>query len=81
MPPTPRGFRSFSSGAIPAIVYCVRLLRKNHTGGNFLLPSMVPYLFLALLMGVLWFGSVVLYGWAPCGSARWARFWVGRCLW
>lgn len=51
-------------GAIPAIVYCVHLLRKNHTGGNFLILSTLPYLFLALLMGILWFGSVVFYGWA-----------------
>ena len=51
-------------GAIPAILYCLRLLRKNHTGANFLCRGTIPYLFLALLMGVLWFGSVVLYGWA-----------------
>jgi L-rhamnose-H+ transport protein len=51
-------------GAIPAILYCVHLLRKNHTGNNFLCLSTIPYLFLALLMGILWFGSVVLYGWA-----------------
>ncbi len=51
-------------GAIPAIVYCLRLLRKNHTGANFLCQGTIPYLFMALLMGVLWFGSVVLYGWA-----------------
>lgn len=51
-------------GAIPAILYCLRLLRKNRTGANFLCLGTIPYLFLALLMGVLWFGSVVLYGWA-----------------
>jgi len=51
-------------GAIPAILYCLYLLRKNHTGGNFLCRGTVPYLFWALLMGLLWFGSVVLYGWA-----------------
>jgi L-rhamnose-H+ transport protein len=51
-------------GAIPAILYCLRLLRKNHSGANFLCRGTILYLGLALLMGVLWFGSVVLYGWA-----------------
>jgi L-rhamnose-H+ transport protein len=51
-------------GAIPGILYCVYLLRKNQTGRNFLCFSTIPYLFFALLMGMLWFGSVVLYGWA-----------------
>ena len=52
------------AGAIPGILYCVYLLKKNGTAGNFLCWSTFPYLFFPLLMGVLWFGSVVLYGWA-----------------
>ncbi len=51
-------------GSIPGIIYCLRLLRKNGTGPNFLGLHSFPYLFLALLMGLLWFGSVVLSGWA-----------------
>jgi L-rhamnose-H+ transport protein len=51
-------------GAIPGILYCGYLLRKNQTAKNFLCFSTIPGLFLALLMGMLWFGSVVLYGWA-----------------
>lgn len=51
-------------GAIPGILYCVYLLKKNRTVGNFLCWNSIPYLFFPLLMGVLWFGSVVLYGWA-----------------
>jgi L-rhamnose-H+ transport protein len=51
-------------GAVPGVLYCVYLLRKNRTGRNFLCWNTVPYLFFPLLMGVLWFGSVVLYGWA-----------------
>jgi hypothetical protein len=51
-------------GAIPAIIYCVRLLIRNHTAGNFLSLSTFPYLILAMIMGFLWFGSVVFYGWA-----------------
>lgn len=51
-------------GAIPAILYCLFLLKTNHTAGNFLYWDTFPYLLLALLMGILWFGSVVLYGWA-----------------
>lgn len=51
-------------GAIPAIMYCVRLLKRNHSAGNYLYLSSAPSIFLALLMGMLWFGSVVFYGWA-----------------
>jgi L-rhamnose-H+ transport protein len=51
-------------GAIPGLLYCLNLLRKSHTGSNFLCLGTIPYLFLALLMGILWFGSIVLYGWA-----------------
>jgi L-rhamnose-H+ transport protein len=51
-------------GAIPGILYCAYLLRKNGTVRNFLCWNTIPYLFFPLLMGVLWFGSVVLYGWA-----------------
>lgn len=51
-------------GAIPGILYCGYLLRKNQTAKNFLCFSTIPGLFFALLMGMLWFGSVVLYGWA-----------------
>ena len=51
-------------GSVPGIIYCLRLLRKNGTGPNFLCLASFAYLFLALLMGLLWFGSVVLYGWA-----------------
>jgi L-rhamnose-H+ transport protein len=51
-------------GSIPGIIYCLRLLRKNGTAPNFLGLHSFPYLFLALLMGLLWFGSVVLYGMA-----------------
>jgi L-rhamnose-H+ transport protein len=51
-------------GAIPGILYCAYLLRKNGTLRNFLCWNTIPYLFFPLLMGVLWFGSVVLYGWA-----------------
>jgi L-rhamnose-H+ transport protein len=52
------------AGAVPGILYCGWLLRKNMSGRRFLILRTLPYWFLALLMGVLWFGSVVLYGWA-----------------
>ena len=51
-------------GAVPGVLYCAYLLRKNRSSKNFFCLRTFPYLFLALLMGVLWFGSVVLYGWA-----------------
>ncbi len=50
------------AGAIPNIVYCGYLLRKNHTGNRFRLARTGPYWFLAALMGVFWLGSVELYG-------------------
>ena len=52
------------AGAVPGFIYCGYLLRKNQSGREYLPLHTLPYWFLALAMGVLWFGSVVLYGWA-----------------
>lgn len=50
------------AGAIPGIIYCVYLLKKNGTANKFAQSGTASYWFMAFLMGVLWFGSVVLYG-------------------
>jgi L-rhamnose-H+ transport protein len=51
------------AGAIPNLVYCFYLLRRNRTGGRF--PAGGPsHWALALTMAVLWFGSSILYGMA-----------------
>jgi len=48
-------------GAIPNVLYCAFLLRKNQTGGRFSSNSS-RNLMLAAVMAVLWFGSSILYG-------------------
>jgi len=49
------------AGAIPNLLYCLYLLNKNSSGRNFKLP-LPGHWFLGLIMGILWFGSVLLYG-------------------
>jgi len=49
------------AGAIPSLLYCVHLLRKNSSGGNFKRTGLNHWL-LAFVMAVLWFGSLPLYG-------------------
>lgn len=48
-------------GAIPNVLYCVYLLRKNRTSANFSANSGRNTM-LAFAMAVLWFGSSILYG-------------------
>jgi len=51
------------AGAIPNLIYCVHLLRKNNTSRRFALTgTQAYYVVLAGLMGVFWFGSTVMYG-------------------
>lgn len=50
------------AGAIPSLLYCPYLMKKNKTGGNFSLPGTGSYWFLALIMALLWFASTILYG-------------------
>jgi L-rhamnose-H+ transport protein len=49
------------AGAIPNLLYCIYLVRKNSTAGKFSAGG-VGYWFLAFLMGGFWFGSLLLYG-------------------
>ena len=79
------------AGAVPGFFYCGYLLRKNQSGREYLPLHTLPYWFLALAMGVLWFGSVVLYGWAALRIGKlgavlgWPLFMVtivlGSTLW
>ena len=50
------------AGAIPNIVYCLYLMKKNDTGKRFSEPGTGGYWGLALIMAGFWFGSTLLYG-------------------
>ena len=50
------------AGSIPNIVYCFALMRKNGTGPLLTGPSASRGWMLALVMGLLWGGSIFLYG-------------------
>ncbi len=49
------------AGAIPNLLYCVHLLKKNSSTGNFMRASLDHWV-LAFIMGAFWFGSLLLYG-------------------
>jgi L-rhamnose-H+ transport protein len=51
-----------AGGAIPNILYCLHLLRKNHGGKHYYADSVGLCWFLSVLMAVLWFGGHLLYG-------------------
>ena len=51
-----------AGGAIPNILYCLHLLRKNHGGKHYCADSVWLCWLLSVLMGVLWFGGHLLYG-------------------
>jgi hypothetical protein len=67
------------AGAIANSLYCLYLLNRNSSARNFR-RSGLSHSILALAMGVLWFGSVLLYGASvsqlgPLGSAAgWPLF-------
>jgi L-rhamnose-H+ transport protein len=50
------------AGGVPNLVYCIYLMRKNHTGSRFREARSWGYWFLAALMAFFWFGSTILYG-------------------
>jgi len=47
---------------IPYLVFCARLWKKNHSWNLFFAPKTARYWLLGLLMGSLWFSSIVIYG-------------------
>lgn len=58
------------AGAIPNVLYCILLLRRNRTATHFG-EGRAVYWLLALLMAVFWFGSTVLYGVAATELGSW----------
>ena len=55
-------FPLLAAGAIPNAAYCVYLLTRKCTWGNFRSPQTPAYLAMAMVMAVLWFFSTALYG-------------------
>jgi L-rhamnose-H+ transport protein len=53
---------TLESGAIANLAYCGYLLRKHGTWTNFRQPQAAPLYALVLVMGLLWGGSVFVYG-------------------
>ena len=51
-----------AGGAIPNLLYCLYLMRKQRTAARFSERATSIYWLLALLMACLWFGSSLLYG-------------------
>ncbi len=53
---------ALAGGAVPNILYPLWLLRRNKTWANFL--PLWPEITLGMIMGLLWMGSVAIYGMA-----------------
>jgi L-rhamnose-H+ transport protein len=51
-----------ASGAVSNLGFCAYLFRKNRSWSNFLRPGVSPLFALAILMGLLWGGSIFAYG-------------------
>ncbi|HEX7730184.1 MAG TPA: L-rhamnose/proton symporter RhaT [Terracidiphilus sp.] len=51
-----------AGGAIPNLLYCIYLLRKQGTASNFRAKASASHWLLTLCMALLWFGSSLLYG-------------------
>jgi L-rhamnose-H+ transport protein len=50
------------SGAVSNLGFCGYLFRKNRSWANFSRPGVTPFYGLAILMGLLWGGSIFAYG-------------------
>jgi L-rhamnose-H+ transport protein len=50
------------AGALPNIGYCLYLMKRNGTAPLLTTSGAAPAAFLAVLMGLLWGGSIFLYG-------------------
>jgi L-rhamnose-H+ transport protein len=58
------------AGAVPNLLYCLWLLKKNRTAGKF--PAgRLGHWALALVMAVCWFGSSLLYGLSTVQLGAW----------
>jgi L-rhamnose-H+ transport protein len=54
---------------IPYLIFCARLWKKNHSWNLFFQPRTATYWLSGLLMGSLWFSSLVVYGAAAARMA------------
>ena len=50
------------AGGLPGVVYTVVLLTRNRSGGRYVQQGSAGYWPLIAVMGVLWLGSIVVYG-------------------
>jgi L-rhamnose-H+ transport protein len=50
------------AGAVPNLVYCVVLMMRNHSAALIVAPKAAQPWLMSILMGVLWGGSIFLYG-------------------
>jgi L-rhamnose-H+ transport protein len=57
------------AGAVPNILYCAWLLRRNRSGSNYRVGR--SHWALAAIMAVFWFGSTLLYGLAASQLGTW----------
>jgi len=57
------------AGAVPNIVYCVWLMKRNRSGSRYRVGRL--HWALAAIMAVFWFGSTVLYGLAASQLGTW----------
>jgi L-rhamnose-H+ transport protein len=51
-----------SAGAIPNLVYCIVLMVRNHSSALIVAPQAAKPWAMSILMGILWSGSIFLYG-------------------
>jgi len=49
------------AGSLPGVIYCYSLMRKKGSVGTLGLPGTWHYWLAAASMGLLWFGSIILY--------------------
>lgn len=50
------------AGAIPNLIYCIYLIRKNRNAKNFTVAGTGSYWILAAIMAFFWFASTLMYG-------------------
>lgn len=61
---------AMTSAFVPTLLYCLYRMHKNRSWNRFVLPGAGPSWGLALLMGILWSGSIAVYGIALSGLGR-----------
>lgn len=57
------------AGAVPNVLYCAWLMKRNHSGRRFLEGH--SHWGLAFLMAIFWFGSTLLYGLSAIQLGKW----------